>query len=762
MKAMATYRMLLICSAILVPGVTAQSAWAQTADEAAPETNEIIVTVERRAVSVQKAPLAIAVVSGELADARGVQTIETLALATPNLRFYETVQQGFITIRGVGGERNTTIGGDPSVALHIDGVYQARTNAANLAFFDIERIEVLRGPQGTLYGRNATGGSINIITKEAELGEASGSADFLLGNYSRRRARAVVNVPLGEKVALRVRGAWEDRDGFVRNLSFPDGSADLSDAGTRTVSGHLRVQFSDNVRLDLRADYEGVRAAGSSEEAVGAFGNPAYSFPPPLGFGALPEPEEPMVTRLDVKQVARTDGWGASAALAVDGLDIPLLGEAEWTTAAAYRQSDVFNISDADRTSARATFLNTTFDFAQKSLETRLVSRSDSAIQWQAGLFFIHEDNFGSPVLDSFLPSGNVASRSDIRMTVDAKSYAAFGQVTWSATDRLRLTAGGRFTRDTKESVQAFTITSPFLPAPVNVTIPGKRSWNALTGKIGAEFDFARSMLYVNATRGYKAGGFGLNQPAYDPEYIWAYEVGLKNRLFDGSVLLNLTGFHYQQQDLQVGIYTDGLLPGAPSVLVQNAARARTWGAEVELQATPVHGLQLTSALTYLDARFKSYRSVDPFDPIKTSVPGCASVPRDAPTVAIPPACLNEVDLSGGRQSLAPEFSASLGVEYTYETASVGSLAPRIDVTWTDRYLLRAFGKPQDQQSAYWNVDAVLRWTSPDGNLTADVFARNLFNVDVRAASAYLPFAQAIGVTFLPPRTLGGSIGVKF
>lgn len=729
------------------------------------EVADIIVTAEKREAKAQNTPIALAVIGADLLNLRQVQGIEALSGITPNLRYYETVQQAFITIRGVGGERNTTPAGDPSVALHIDGVYQARNNAGADLFYDVSRVEVLRGPQGTLYGRNATGGAINIISNAPDLSRTSVAADALIGNYDRRRLRGVVNVPIvSDRLAFRVSGVYEKRHGFIRNLSYPDGSNDFQDADVWNVKGQLKWAAGPDTTLTLRGFYGEANAVGSTDEAVTPFGNPALTAPATAGgYGALPEPEAPFLTRQDVRQFARSRNRGVNSTLDVGGIDLPVLGAANWTTIVAWQRNRVSNRSDPDRTAARFQSLDTSFDNKQFSAETRLTSTGARTVDWQVGAFFIRENDSAAPSLITFLPNGATAATSDIRMDVEATSYAFFSQATWHLSPQLRLTGGLRYTHDSKDVVQSFAIRSLLLPTPINVTVPGKGSWSAVTGKVGLEADLARdSLLFANVTRGYKAGGFGLNQPQYNPEYIWAYEIGSKNRFLDHKLQANISLFYYRQRDQQVGVYSDGFLPGAPSILVQNAGRSRTYGAELEIEATPVRNLAINASLSYLDAKYASYSSVDPYDPIKRTAPGCAALPAGTPVRAIPATCLNTVVLDGKSQPLAPRWSGSIGVQYKIDLGRHGSISPRADATWTSSYLLRAYGQPGDRQGSYPNVDLALRWRSENEAVSVEAFVKNLTDEAVAAAGSYLTAARAIGVTYLPPRTFGGSVGVKF
>jgi len=247
---------------------TAPSTAVKVAEDPATATvADIVVTAERRATSVQSTPIAITALASETLDRANVETVERLVQLTPSMHYNDVIGEAFLAIRSVGGEPNTTVGGDPSVSFNVDGVYIARPTSVSSILFDVERIEVLRGPQGTLYGRNATGGAINVITKAPNFTEFGGTADVLFGNYNDRRARAAINIPLiTDRVALRVSGVTDSHNGYEKNLFYPDGSDDLGDLKVQAFRAELGVRFTDQVDVTLRADTTSRGGRGPARE----------------------------------------------------------------------------------------------------------------------------------------------------------------------------------------------------------------------------------------------------------------------------------------------------------------------------------------------------------------------------------------------------------------------------------------------------------------------------------------------------------------
>jgi iron complex outermembrane receptor protein len=709
---------------------TAPSAAVKVADD--PVTlGEIVVTAEHRETSVQSIPIAITALASETLDRANVQTVERLVQLTPSMHYNDVAGEAFLSIRSVGGEPNTTVGGDPSVSFNVDGVYVARPTSVSSILFDVDRIEVLRGPQGTLYGRNATGGAINVITKAPNFTEFGGTADVLFGNYDRQRARAAINIPLvTDRVALRLSGVTERHNGYEKNLFYPDGTNDLDDLDVHAFRAQLGIRLTDDVEIMLRTDTTRRGGRGPGTQVQGRYGNPALTAPPPFGYGAPPNPDSPLVTSEDLRSDFNVKETGVNGELQWHGL-----GGAGLTVIAAHRDQRYSFFQDLDTTGARLTSLLALQHAQQDSVEARLASESSGSLTWQVGTYYFREEGFTDAALNFFVPSGSVLLSTNPRLDIRSRSEALFGQATYALNDRLNLTGGLRYTWDRKDAVQ-YARTAGF----PNLVTPSSSSWSSPTGKVALDYTLSPdAFLYATISRGYKAGGYSLDGPAFNPETIWAYEAGLKMRLFDRRLQLNFSAFDYNQKNLQVtqtGIGDSG----APTLITANAAAATTRGVEAEFQAKPVRDLQLRGSVAYLHARYNRYTSLDPVN----SAAGLQN-------------------LDGRPAVFAPDWTVSFDASYRWGLGRLGSLEPGVSFYWADKQVLRVYATPPgDIQPAYDTVDLRLLYRPPAGRWSIEAFAENAGDTKYKLLSTAGSLTNNIVVAYAPPRTYGIKVAVDF
>jgi iron complex outermembrane receptor protein len=691
---------------------------------------EVVVTAERRETAVQSTPIAITALTSESLERANVQTVERLVQLTPSMHFNDVIGEAFLSIRSVGGEPNTSAGGDPSVSFNVDGVYIARPTSVSSILFDVERIEVLRGPQGTLYGRNATGGAINVITKAPNFTEFGGTADVLFGNYNDRRARAAINIPLvTDRVALRLSAVSDRRDGYLKNLSFPNGSGDLNDLDVNAYRAQLGFRFTDDVELTLRADTTHRGGNGPMLKAQGPFGNPALTAPPPRGYGAPPNPDDPFAIYQDQPSKFDVKETGVSGELRWHGP-----GKAGLTVIAAHRKADYRFSRDQDSSGARFAISVADQSAQQDTVEARLASESSGPLTWLGGAYYFREKGFSTVVLSVLAPSGAVLLTARPRLDIVSVSKAVFGQATYALNDRLNLTGGLRYTWDQKDAVQYVRT------GPQNIVTPSSSSWSAPTGKVTVDYKLnPNAFLYGTISRGYKAGGYSLDGPAFNPEKIWAYEAGVKTRLFDRRLQLNFSAFYYTQKDLQVSQTGIGN-SGAPVLITDNAGAATTRGAEVEFQATPVRDLHISGSLTYLHARYDQYTSVDQVNTAAGSQ-----------------------NLAGRPAVFAPEWTVSFDGSYRFNLGGLGSLEPGVSYYWADKQILRVFATPPgDLQPAYDTLDLRLLYRPPAGSWSVEAFAANVGNTTYKLNVSAGSLTGTINAGYAPPRTYGVKVAVDF
>ncbi|NKB44953.1 MAG: TonB-dependent receptor plug domain-containing protein, partial [Alphaproteobacteria bacterium] len=480
---------------------------------------EIVVTAEKRAVSLQRTAISLTAFTDERITQSAIEDIYDIGLLTPGVIVNKEIV-GKIYIRGIGTE-NLTIGGDPGVAVHVDGAYVARTSAANFELFDTERVEVLRGPQGTLYGRNATGGSINIISK-APTDEPYARGEVQYGDYDRFRIGATANAPLSDKVYARANVVYSRRDGFTPNL-FTGQDLDTEDL----LMGRLRLRFlpSDNVTIDLIGDFavDDSRPAPFKQlEFSELFEGLNGAFDPP----GLREVSQ------DSPVVESQDQFGLTGIVTWDFADTTL------TSISSFRDIEFFAAFDGDATDILFQNFADTSNSRQFTQELQLASATDDRLSWLAGLYYFNDS--GDTTI--FIPIPGFGFDILHEATISTDAFAAFGQATYDVSDRFSATLGLCYSVEGKDAFQ-FTDFG-FIPP---IEQPLEENSDAITPRFALEFTpNEETLMYASVTRGFKSGGFTFNgfQGNFEPEFVWAYEAGYKTRFADDRVQANLSGFY--------------------------------------------------------------------------------------------------------------------------------------------------------------------------------------------------------------------------
>jgi len=750
---------------------TAIQTSAQDTSRSSLKLEEVVVTAEKRVQSVQSIPLAVTVFSQADMDLRDATDMRSLQNFTPNLEFNNESggqNNARVTLRGIGTE-TLVGGGDPGVALHVDGVYVGRNSAMAGSIFDVERLEVLRGPQGTLYGRNATGGSINVITRKAtDTFEAE--ADVTAGNYDRLRFRGILNMPLTDNVYSRFSVLKEDRDGYLENR-YP-GGLDNDDKDVLAVRGQLLWESEGGNEVILRAFHRESEGAGGGSRYLGE--DTEFEWRPTLigvsnGDGRPPgapilanvheqpssgTPSEPLSAR-GFHEISKNEKEFAK--VEHQGLDMTV----EWAltdnfmlrSITSYQKIDNKTLVDADNSESAIERRERDNQSKQWSQEFNLLSTGDGALEWILGAFYFHEEieedfspNTPGGILDTSIPlpggqlPGGNGVRQDVSAEHDADSYAVFGQATYSLSEALRVTAGLRYSLDEKEQSRVGAgivdqVTGYVRGGGGAVGPAGYESvdddWSKTTGKLGIDYDLTDdSMLYASFSTGYKSGGIpfnGVMQP-YEPEEVTAYEVGSKNELFDGRARLNLAAFYYEYEDLQVFRLTgDG--PRA-----ENAAQSTVWGIEAEFMTLVTENLRIDGSAGYLEAEYDEY------------------------TVEYPPP---GADYSGNTLNHAPEYNLNIGGQYDTALGN-GDLTVRLDYSRRgDTYFDRG-NTDFDLQEAYDLFSANIRYEQD--NWFIALYGKNLADEEyITGQLINPPFncgCRTVGVG--EPRTYGVTVGLTW
>jgi iron complex outermembrane receptor protein len=711
---------------------------------------ELVVTAQKREEQAQDVPIALTAISGDQLEKQGVVGFQDLSTRIPSLRFGSGVTGGenVITLRGVSSQ-NTTSGGDSPVAYNLDGVYLARTTSVDPEFFDVDRIEVLRGPQGTLYGRNSVGGSVNVITR-APTAEFGGHADALVGNYDARIFRGWLNAPIYNNsdsyAAVRISAVKADHDGYQKNLfDGPGATHDADGQDFWMVRGQLFVKFSD--RADLRL----IASASENEDPVAT--KTRWELAPDRYVGALPYLSDPRKVRKNTPEMFDQKNRYASATFNYD------FGPATLTSVTGYASGKWAQSNDPDA-SELTLALNPywTLDQFQWSQEVRLASNpSESPLSWIIGGFFFSEKvgqtfqfidtglNSASPFTDNF-----IFTNGGIYKT---RSQAVFGQADFDLEKAgmgapVTLTLGLRYTHDRKKGFDFLNFNLPLVGFVTEPTKTFNESWSEVTGKAGITWRVTDdALVYANYARGYLSGG-GLvgNFPGlYEPEKVRAWEAGFKTTLADGRVVFNGAAYYQKLRDMQVFVQD---ITGSR---IDNAGRAHVKGIELETVATPVGGLRLNAALTLTKAEYDEYTTID--NRYAGAAPGCDPVTR---------LC----DFSGHRLVQTPKYTINVGAQYAFDTG-FGELTPRVDVFRSGDLFFLSANSPLERQGAYTLVDLSLTWRAPDGRWSVEGFVRNVGNKDIISNDGLQSNTLGGGFgldnyTYYPPRTYGVRVGVNF
>lgn len=804
-------------------------AWAQTTEPTAPQpapapatteeatTGEaapadIIVTASRRSQSIQDVSIAVTAVGSDRLVGNQVNNLQDLQTIVPAVNFGSDFNQAKIFIRGVGANTSTT-GSSTGVALHVDGAYVARAEAQLTSLFDVERVEVLRGPQGTLYGRNAVGGSINIITAKPTR-DFDGYARLSYGNYNALVGELAIGGPITPGIQFRVAGKTENRDGFGEN---PVSGKDVDDLNRRMIRGQLKFDVAPEVDLLLSSEYF------RQDDSSGAVHYLRASFPgvarlAPLGVGGY---------ATNPRDLASEDQPGTSSkSLAFTGtLRIGLTDQLSLTNIANYREFKSSLFQDLDLSAVQNGF---TVNGQPSTIQERRIDSKQYSNELQftyatrflnavVGAYYFNErqrpiDSVGfrrrsglpnTPAilardgipldlayqLCGYGPGSTTGGASAVtpkrvctRSNLGTEAYALFGQAVIDfglfneGMAGISLKLGGRFSHEkvTSENpgiVIRYNAAAPNGALPtLNPTAAGtrrERTFKDFTPEVGVQWEPSRDLLvYYTYSEGFKAGS-GENASGsttiVDPETVKNHEVGVKASLMDRRLTVNVAGYSYKLDGLQLNKTISGG-PTGYTTIFQNAARTSAKGVELEVFARPVDTLRFSGGLSYTDSKFKDYITIDPLNPANVS----GGTPYNAVTNPDPTAFGapggGNLQLAGNRTRNTPKWAWNVHGEADLPFAVPGSgkLTLQGDVSHKSRIYFSEFEREIESSPSYTFVDAALGYSSGDGRIRAQLWAKNLFDVDRPSSTFALATGRLIGVTYLPPRTYGVSLGYSF
>ncbi|OYT90673.1 MAG: hypothetical protein CFE43_16950 [Burkholderiales bacterium PBB3] len=630
---------------------------------------DVNVTATRRLTAASATPLSLTVMDGDDLRNAGATNAAILTELAPNVQIGASNGAMNITIRGV-SSNDTSEKGDPSASFNVDGINLARPQAAGLAFYDLERIEVLRGPQGTLYGRNSTAGAVNLVSAKPGK-KLTGRVGIDTGNYGYRMLDGMINVPVSDSLAIRAAVQGVDHEGYIGTTSlttgkaFPNGRDDQNDFSGRV---HALVTLTPDTSVLLTLDSSKMK--GHSEGSIDA-----------SSYLANRDKRE-SVSAIAGRRDNKSDGATVEAKTK--------LGESELVYLYGHRTFEID--SESSLGAAPATSISKA-KFVQTSHELRLASGSSSPFQWLAGLYAFNES--GQSLFNVFnaVPFGDGSLKFD-QDPANSKSTAVFGQASYAFTPETKVTVGLRSTNDEK-SRKGINTVAGFIVTPNDASV----SYSQTNYKLGVDHRLSSNLLvYGDISTGYKAGGFNdgvaSSNPdlVYKPEHLTAYEAGVKGKFMDGAGRINASIFWYDYQDLQVSAVS----AITNNLTTTNAARAKVTGAEVESRVNLTQDDRIDFSVGLLNAEYREY---------------------------LP---LAGVNWSGQSLDKSPKAVATLGYSHFLPLAG-GLLEAHIDLRYSASYRISDFTSATSyEQPAYTNTNLRLTWTSGDEKWLTEVYGRNL------------------------------------
>lgn len=697
---------------------------------------EILVTAQRRSENLQRVPIAVTAFTAAALDGRNLNEIGELRASVPNLQIGTGggLVQPFL--RGIGNTA-IAIGNEASVAVYIDGVYYTTLATGFFALNNIERLEVLKGPQGTLFGRNASGGVIQLVTKDPSVDTVI-QGELSYGNFNTIEGNLYATTGFGERVAIDISlsGKYQN-DGFGRNITTDNrfGYNDFFSARSK-----LRFETGERTTLTVTGLYgysknsiQGNFFPGTTQ----GYYSPPFDQVPRYGFYDTAGDRESALT---FKQYGVT--FKAEQELSF----------AQFTSTTAYIHVDLAALVDGDW-GPRPDFLvpqdAATRQFTQ---EFQLASLPGSDFVWQLGAFYYRtRQRYNEGTL--FLGEAVFGPGLETPASQLARSYAIYGQATYEVLPGLKFTGGLRYTWDKTSADGTITLlTAP--PLVLQASNPATVKFDKLTFRTAVDYQFTDLVLgYASFSRGFKSQAFNLLTYAPDPtqpESVDAYEVGLKTDLFDRRVRLNVSGFYYDVSDPQVTLQRGG------GIILSNAESVEVKGVEADLTVVLVDGFSLRGSLAYLNSKYKDYGDID-------SVTGeCIDCAPSAPPIFVSPfgatAPAIGIVADGNRTSRAPKWSGNVGFDYLF-SALDGEFAVTADYYLTSGF----FYEPDNiiRQGGYSLLSAQLRY-SPNKKLDFKVFGKNM--TDKKYTTYAGTQSGPAGIPYLAgaPRTYGVSLGFKF
>ena len=733
----------------------------------------IVVTAQKREQALSDVSLAVSAIGDDRLVESNIHNIEQLQNAVPSISFGNDFNFAKLFIRGV-GLSSSLPGVDPSVALHVDGMVVSLAQAQLGSLFDLDRVEVLRGPQGTLYGRNATGGAVNLITAkptadyEGYARLTVGGPDLLLSG------EAAVGGPLNDYIRSRIAVSIINRDGYGINEVT---GHDIDDAKQFSARGHLEFLPTDTLSILLTGEYHSeddrslaIKFREVSFPGVLTDANPANDGLSALGQRTNADGSQasfatnPRNLRTNFDPINDRDQWALSGIITWDASDALTL-----KSLTSYRDFEAIFFHDFDMSSYLGYPLAQTGPTRSSANHWQPVFQHQFSQELQgnveldnlhavAGLFYLDEtirveNHIGLDVLTNTDPF-----RVQFDGSLFIEAWAAYANLTYDLSDQFSIKAGGRYSWEERHLTNNTGLGSAALNQLVLDPLQWdvSKSWDDFSPSLGLEFrpndDW---LLYALWSRGFKSGTAEIGStrkqsttqplPFVDPEKIEAFEVGAKYAT--GNLNFNLAAFYHQLDNGQFSLTRPIPVPPFFTSTLTNAAQSEAYGVELDAIWRPVPQFTIDAAVAYLDSEFTKFFSKDPLDPALFG-PGGASVP--------------DQDLSGNRTRMSPKWSVNVHPEYEVMLGNGGTISFGSNFAYKSKQYHTEFNDDRLSQDGYIMLDANVMYESPDGHFTANAWVTNLTDELVYAGSFSVSTSRAIGGTLMPPRSYGVTVGYAF
>ncbi len=682
---------------------------------------DIIVTAQKRGQRLQDVPLAVTALGSEQIANAGVQNITALQGIVSNTQVSAALGVTSVFLRGV-GTNSVEVGSNPSIAYHVDGVYISRPRAQIVGFFDVDRVEVVKGPQGDLYGRNATGGSINVITNEPTR-DISGGAKLTYGNYNSRTVEAALSGPLvGDVVTARIAGVYRAHDGYGKNIVTGNDVDAQKEYGARA---RVRVKPNDSFDLDLSADYYRANDSLAGWHYVGQ-ANPFVPLLAVVRGGVVPTSVRDIASDYDPHRFVETYGFAATAS-------VNLSPEVSFKSITGYRNLKSALLTDLSGGSVLGVTLNTLENSQQFSQEFQAAVDHGPVNAILGAYYFDEKINGGSFIAVNrlsflgppFSPTAQIANQGN----TSTEAYAVFGHAEYEILPGLKLIGGLRYSYE-KRRMSGSASFPFFIPAS------GAKAWSAVTPKATVQYEPNHNLtFYATASRGFKSGAFqlGISSTPLNPEYIWDYEAGVKARTSDGTLQGSFAVFRYDYSDLVVTRVINN------SNFSENAASATINGFEADVLMRPSQAFSVSASFGYLDAKYGGYTTADPVFPAR-----------------------GIQDLRGNNLTNAPKFTTRVAA--TYEPL-IGSRRATLsaDVAFQSAIYFTPFNARNSYQPANTIINARAAYPLTD-KIQLGIYGRNLTNETVQTASlitaGFFGFGELAALN--EPRSYGLEVSLKW